>query len=110
MELKLSNLLKPGPITMTMNLKEFFFKSLWVVTLVLMFGVCYFSAGTLNAYLASKYLIGSIPAPGVSARGPSLTGGGYLPNREAIVQRNLFGMLIPKATPDSGEPAAATGG
>jgi len=93
---------------MTMNLKEFFFKYLWVVTLVLIFGVCYFAAGTLNAYLASKYLIGSIPAPGVSVSASSLTGGGYIPNREAIVQRNLFAVVIPSATPGAGENVAAT--
>jgi general secretion pathway protein C len=91
-----------------MEIKDYFFKYLWVVTLLLIFGVCYFAAGTLNAYLASKYIINDLQAPSAPAAPAADAAANYQPDLGAIVKRNLFNILIavPAAGP-GGAPVAA---
>ena len=87
-----------------MNLKDFLLKYTWVVSLLLLFGVSYYTAGTLNAYLGAKYLLGSIEKPSVVQVSPA-GGLSYHPDREAIIGRNLFQMQLPLPAAD-GSPAA----
>jgi len=93
-----------------MDIKDFFFKYLWVVTLLLIFGVCYFAAGTLNAYLASKYLLSAIQEPsGPPAAAEADATANYHPDPGAILKRNLLNIVIPVLAPGQpGSAAAAT--
>jgi len=93
-----------------MEIKDYFFKYLWVVTLLLIFGVCYFTAGTLNAYLASKYLLSALqPASAPGAAADAGAAANYHPDPGAIIKRNLFNIVIavPGAGPEGNQPAAA---
>jgi len=91
-----------------MEIKDYFFKYLWVVTLLLIFGVCYFAAGTLNAYLAKKIIPTLPPSTIPAAPAAADAAANYHPDPGAIIKRNLFSieLVVPGEGPEGNQPAA----
>jgi general secretion pathway protein C len=75
-----------------MEIRAIVERYLWILNLVLIFLLCYFVAGVVNAYLSSRYLPareGSSPASGLAE--PAIQTG-YQWKDQAIIDRNVFGV------------------
>ncbi|GEM_PF-990629 len=75
-----------------MEIRTIVEKYLWALNLLLIFLLCYFVAGVVNAYLSSRYLPaheGISPASGLAE--PAIQPA-YQSKTQAIIERNVFGV------------------
>ncbi len=76
-----------------MDIKVIVQKYMWVANLLLIFGICYLSAGAVNSYVVNKYLEPQGQAQGSASNLQSAPQhAGYKPATSSIADRDLFRM------------------